>query len=227
MYSNFKSAGEKLFLSGVNDTHSGNISLKEDNKIFITSRSAQLSDLKESDIIEASFDDEAADSKNVSSDLSIHRLIYKIKDAKAIIHAHPPNALALCVTENKILPQDMKGQSLFPQGISIIKTKPGTDPDEISRQLTGPISESRNLIIIKGYGTFAYAGSVDEALEITTSLELSSKIWLFSKLIPVKQAPAYPQSQNRFDQRKRSAIPQGIGVMGRRTGGYGRRDIKR
>ena len=96
MYSAFKSAGEKLFLSGVNDTHSGNISVKEGDKIFITSRSAALSALKESDIIEVGAADEAEASEKASSDLLIHKLIYKLKDAKAIMHAHPPNALALC-----------------------------------------------------------------------------------------------------------------------------------
>lgn len=229
MFEKFRMAGEKLFLSGCNDSHSGNISVKEGTGILITGRSAMLSCLKENDIVRVELEEGGQNDARASRDLAVHRFIYKTKGALSVIHAHPPNIMALCITENKILPQDVKGQALFHQGISILKGKQGADSDEISRQIMSALSEATNIIVAKGYGIFAFGSSLEEALEIATAVELSSKIWLLSKLVPQKQAQSYSnsQGQNRYDQRKRSAIPPGIGVMDRRTGGYGRRDIKR
>ena len=145
MFQEFRSAGEKLFLSGVNDTHSGNMSFRDGEKIFITAKNAMLSSLKEGDIIKVGLEEEYSTDSSASGDLLIHRLIYKITKSGAIIHAHPPNALALCVTENRILPQDFKGQSLFPSGVGIIKTKLGASIDEISQQVASALSEAKKL----------------------------------------------------------------------------------
>lgn len=229
MFERFKKAGETLFASGCNDSHSGNISVRQDGKLVITSRLAMLSSLNKEDLVEVSIDGSAPSDSIASRDLPVHRAIYSGSKNLAVIHAHLPNVLALCVTENKILPQDAKGQAFFPQGLSIIKPRQISDAEEILKLI---ISSSLNAnpyaAVIKGYGVFAAAASIEEALEVITSLELSSKVWLASKLVGARAPqPSHPSnsSPNRFDQRKRSAIPPGIGVMGRRTGGYNRRGM--
>ncbi|MFA5104083.1 MAG: class II aldolase/adducin family protein [Candidatus Margulisiibacteriota bacterium] len=232
MFERFKKAGEILFAAGCNDSHSGNISMRQDGKLIITSRLAMLSSLNKEDLVEAAVEGTSPTDGISSRDLPIHRAIYAGSKNLAVIHAHLPNALALCVTENKILPQDAKGQIFFPQGLSIIKPRQMSDAEEILKLI---MSSSLNSIpyaaVIKGYGVFAAASSIELALEVITSLELSSKVWLASKLVGARQTQPSPSansshsSANRYDQRKRSAIPPGIGVMGRRTGGYNRRGM--
>jgi len=230
MFERFKKAGEILFASGCNDSHSGNMSVRDGDGIMITSRLSMPSRLNKEDILAVRIDAGGPEDDLASRDLEFHRLIYKNSKNQAVIHAHLPNVLALCVTENKILPQDTKGQYFFPQGITILKPRQISDKDEIARLMSSSLSSSPFVAVIKGYGVFVAAGSLEEALEIMTCLEQSSKIWLASKLVGVKQTQpthsSQPSNNNRYDHnRKRSAIPPGIGVMGRRTGGYNRRGI--
>jgi len=226
----FKKIGESLFTLGLNDSHSGNISLRKDEKILITKRSAMLSILEKADLIEVALSESDSNDEIASRDLPIHREIYLASNNQAIIHAHLPNVMALCITENKILPQDTKGQTFFPQGISIIKPRQANDFGELlSAVKNSNLSSEPYVIAIKGYGVFVGAKNLLDAFEVITSLEQSAKIWLASKIVASKQNQSNQQTnstsgaQSRFDQRKRSAIPPGIGVMGRRTGGFSRR----
>ncbi len=232
MFERFKKAGETLFAGGCNDSHSGNISVRQDGKIIITSRLAMLSSLNKEDLVEVAIEGGSSSDGIASRDLPIHRAIYSGSKNLAVIHAHVPNALALCVTENRILPQDAKGQAFFPQGLSIIKPRQISDMEEIRKLImSSSLSSNPYAAVIKGYGIFTGASSIEEALEVMTSIELSSKIWLSSKLVGARQSQSSHStnsshsSSGRFDQRKRSAIPPGIGVMGRRTGGYNRRGM--
>lgn len=230
MFETFKTVGELLFLCGCNDSHSGNISIRNGDEILITKRTSMLSKLNKDDLIELSLTKESKQDELASRDLKIHREIYSSSSNMAIIHAHLPNVMALCITENKILPQDLKGQIFFPQGISIIKPKQLNDYNELVNLIkNSSLTSEPYVAVIRGYGVFIGAKTLFDALEVITSLEQSAKIWLLSKLvggvqsITSQQSGATSNNQTRFDQRKRSAIPPGIGVMGRRTGGYSRR----
>ncbi len=232
MFERFKKTGEILFASGCNDSHSGNISVRQEGGIIITSRLAMLSSLNKEDLLEVPLEGTSPSDGIASRDLPVHRAIYAASRHSAVVHAHLPNALALCVTENKILPQDSKGQAFFPQGLSIIKPRQIGDQSEILKSvMSSSLSANPYAAVIKGYGVFAAAATIEEALEVMTSIEMSSKIWLASKLVGSRQSQSQHSSssshssQNRYDHRKRSAIPPGIGVMGRRTGGFSRRGM--
>jgi L-fuculose-phosphate aldolase len=224
VFKRFETAAKILFQSGMNDSHSGNISSKEKDGIFITSRFAITSQLKEQDLLLVDLEKAGESDGLASRDILIHREIYRNTPAKAVIHAHLPSAMALSITENKILPQDVKGQALFPQGLQIIKPRPGAEKDELARMIVPCLGNHSGAAVIKGYGVFVWAGSVEEALEFTTALEMSSKVWLSTKLIPQKtshesRSAGHMQGQrSSFDHRKRTAIPPGIGVMDRRSG---------
>ncbi len=49
-----------------------------------------------------------------SAELAVHRSIYKKTSALAVVHAHPPYAVALSFTEKEIVPCDMEGRVLLP-----------------------------------------------------------------------------------------------------------------
>ncbi len=240
MFDKFAQAGAVLFSAGCNDSHSGNISVVSDESIVITAKNAMLGNLSKDQLITVPLEGDSYEAQ-ASRDVPIHRVIYKSTGAKAIVHAHIPSAMALSVTENKILPQDAKGQAMFPQGVCIVKIRQGADRDEIARMTAQVVSASPSAVVIKGYGAYAYGATIDEALEIMTALEMSSKIWMLSKMIPARQLPQHQSSQSQgqgpsnrhhgnssFGNKRRSAIPPGIGVMDRRTSSFStRRDIKR
>ncbi len=217
-----KKAMTVLFQSGMNDLTGGNISVLDSGKMTITSKGLYNDDIKAEDIIELQ---EGDGNEWASRDLIIHRAIYGNTAAKAIVHCHPKSAMALSLTENKILPQDAKGQSAFPFGLSIVKPRQVSDKDELSKAILSNMNPSPSAVVVKGYGIFTYASSLREALDLAFTLELSSDIWLKSKLINNKPEQR-PSQHQHYEQRKRSAIPPSIGVMDRRTVSY-RRDLKR
>ncbi len=233
MFEDFKKTGKVLFELGLTDSHSGNISTRNGDEILITSRESMLGYLNDEDIVKANIDEHPEDENCTSKDLLIHRMIYNNSSAGAVIHTHGANSLTLSLTENKILAQDAKGQFFFPQGVSILKVRQGATKEEIGKLIVSYMQDNACAVVVKACGMYVWAKTINEALEITTSLEKSSDIWLKSKLLSPRPQPQQQMTSShhqapRYDSRKRSAIPPSIGVMDRRTSSFGsRRDIKR
>lgn len=221
MFDQFAKIGRDLFLLNLNDAKSGNMSIRSENQLTITARTASLSDLDKKDILSLALDSESVD-EAASRDLNIHRAIYKNFSCNAIIHVHSPNATALSITENKIILQDAKGQSLFPYGVPNIRIQQSLQVNEIGRILSQILNSSYRSFVLKGHGTYVFAKDILEAFEFATCLENSCKITIASKLLFNKQQPQKAPEHHH----KRSAIPPSIGVMDRRTTGF-RRDMKR
>ena len=76
---------------------SGNISVRYKSGFLITPSGAKYSSLKGKDIVFVSLDGEFNGNKGIpSSEWRFHQDIYKNKwEAKAIVHAHSPNATAV------------------------------------------------------------------------------------------------------------------------------------
>lgn len=220
MFDQFAKIGRDLFLLNLNDARSGNMSVRNENQIIITSRGASLCDLDKKDVLSLDLDSQSGD-EAASRDLNIHRAIYKNFLWNAIIHVHSPNATTLSITENKIILQDAKGQSLFPYGVPIIRIQQNLQTQEIGKILSQILNSSYRAFVLKGHGAYVLAKDILEAFEFATCLENSCKIIIATKILFNKQQP-----QKAPEHHKRSAIPPSIGVMDRRTTGF-RRDMKR
>ncbi len=206
----FISAGKALFERGLTGLTSGTLSVKEGDKIYITRKGAVLRDLRESDIVETGLEGEAG---NASDDLPVHRAIYKETQFGAIIQAYPPNAIALSMNiENKIMPPDSRGQMLL-RSIPVVRarTSPaGARIDELSRFLPPIYKSGYAVSVVKELGTFAVAENLSEALELTICAETSCRILAVNKSFAQPERHRPPEMEKR-----RSALPPSIGVMGR------------
>ena len=123
MFEQFQRIGRLLFQEGLIYSHGGNLSILEGNKIFITRRDAMLGELKEGDLIEVGIEPGEND-KLASRELPTHRAVYKQTGAKAIIHAHPAHAIAISITDNRVVPQDAEGIFLFKSAARIGSINP-------------------------------------------------------------------------------------------------------
>lgn len=208
----FISAGESLFVLGLSGVFSGTLSVREGDRIFITKKGAPLNGLSESDIVEVGIGDEPA--PDASDDLPIHKAIYKETQFNAIIQAYPPNAIALSMSiENKIMPQDSRGQFML-RSIPVVRARTSnlqTRIDELSKYLPPIYKSGYSISVVKDFGTFAVSGSLNEALELTVVAEASCKIITTNKMIAGTEKQRSPEPE-----RRRSAIPPSIGVMDRR-----------
>ncbi|NQU17635.1 MAG: class II aldolase/adducin family protein [Candidatus Saganbacteria bacterium] len=215
MIEEFRLVGKKLFEEGLISSHSGNLSIKRDGKIFITRHGAMLSELNEEDIIEVPLQGAGPNDQKASKELVVHRAVYNKCKALALIHAHPPYAIALSVSEEKIHPQDAEGR-FYMRSIPVVKTKNAFASEEAERQLPAIFNGGYHTCMLKGHGSFAEGESLLEAYKFTSVLSQSCHIL---SIIKTQSKPA-PSSSGRKENtppyRKRAAISEGIGIMGRR-----------
>jgi L-fuculose-phosphate aldolase len=212
MLEEFKRIGCFLFQEGLVDSHGGNLSLRQEDKIYITRRDTMLGDLKEGDIVEVGLEVSEAD-KLASRELPTHRAIYKATGAKAIVHAHPTSAIAVSITDNKIIPQDAEGLHVF-RSAAIVRVHNPIGSEEVGRLLPTFLQGSNVVAVVKGHGSFAIGQDMEEAYKYTSCLEQSCKVLVAIRSSGGARPPA-PTRERTQPERPRSAIPPGIGVMDR------------
>ena len=73
----FQSVGNDLFLRGLITSHGGNMSMRLNDRIIITRTGCMLGHITKSDLVEASIATNDDTPKNASSEIAVHRAIYK------------------------------------------------------------------------------------------------------------------------------------------------------
>jgi len=174
MHREFNQIGRDLFLQGLNSSHSGNLSIRLGDRLVITRRGSMLHNLKETDLIETGLDKNDSHIALASTEIGVHRSIYKNTSALAIVHAHPVYATALSLVEDEIIPIDSEGQYMLHK-IPVIGFEHTVGSDEVARVLPEFLKEYK-LIMIRGHGSFATGQLIEEAYQWTSSLENICKI---------------------------------------------------
>lgn len=175
----FRAVGRDLFLRGLVSSHSGNLSIRHRSfhgrTITITRHGSQLGHLGKSDLVTVALDGEIPPEVSPSMELPRHRAIYGATSARAIVHAHPPHAIALSLLADEIAPQDLEGAYLLGK-VPVVEPKdPATEglAQELARH---PIA------ILRGHGSFAVGDSLGDALQWTMALEDSCLILLWLQM---------------------------------------------
>ncbi|HWJ04110.1 MAG TPA: aldolase [Verrucomicrobiae bacterium] len=174
MYREFSQIGRDLFLQGLNSSHSGNMSIRLGDRLVITRRGSMLGRLKESDLIETGLDKNDSHITLASTEIGVHRSIYKNTAALAIVHAHPVYATALSLVDEEIIPIDSEGQYMLHR-IPVLSFEHTVGSEEVARILPEYLKEYK-VVMIRGHGSFATGQLIEEAYQWTSSLENISKI---------------------------------------------------
>jgi L-fuculose-phosphate aldolase len=183
----FQTVGHDLFTKGLVSSHSGNLSIRLGERIIITRRGSRLNCLEENDLIETGLNRNDRNTPLASVELAVHRAIYRQTPALAIVHAHPPHAVALSLTEREIVPIDTEGQSAVPRVPVLgwgMEVKPGGLGDEIA-----PALKNSRAVLVHGHGTFAIGQLLEEAHNYTTTLEESCQVICLLKSLRGESAP--------------------------------------
>jgi L-fuculose-phosphate aldolase len=183
MLSQFQTIGQALFAQGLVSPQSGNLSVKLGERLVITHRGSALGFIQEGDLVETGINKNNRATPLASTELEVHRSIYKHTSALAVVHAHPPYAVALSFTEKEIVPADVEGQALL-SSVPILCTdmewRPGELSDEIARLLV-----DHRVVLIRGHGTFAASQLLEEAYYYTVVLEQSCRLLYLLKALRV------------------------------------------
>jgi len=175
--------GCNLFNQGLVSSHSGNLSIRLGERLSITRRFCMLGHLSEYDVVETGITKNDRATPLASSELVVHRSIYQETPALAIVHAHPPHAVALSFVEKEIVPCDREG-SLVLGRVPVLKENPGVGTEELARLIAQELKQHR-IVVICGHGSFATGQLLEEAYHYTTALEESCRILYLLKTLGV------------------------------------------
>lgn len=169
IYDEFRQVGEDLLRLGLTTSHGGNMSVRHQGKVVITAHFAMLGRLDPGDLVEVPLR-EMPDQlvSDVSKDVVLHQLIYKYTPAGAVIHAHPPHAVALSLENDMIMPEDLEG-AVFLREIPVIS--PGAASDQAPQLL-----QTHTGVIVRGHGCYVVGRSLTEALAYTSALGFTCEV---------------------------------------------------
>ncbi|MHB8781791.1 MAG: aldolase, partial [Candidatus Geothermincolia bacterium] len=173
-------------LQGVNSSHSGNMSVREGDRIHITRRGSMLGCLTQRDIVDTSLEGDDSHITLASTEIKIHRAIYQNTSALAIVHAHPPTAIALSLRRDAITPVDAEGIYYF-KSIPVLRAQDTIGSSEVAAGLWRDLANYK-AVMVAGHGSFAVGQMLEEAYQWTSSLEASCRMLLLHELLGVAAA---------------------------------------
>jgi L-fuculose-phosphate aldolase len=174
MLAQFQRVGRDLFTRGLVASHTGNLSIRLRNHIIITRRGCMLGDIQERDLIETGIEKNDRSTPLASTELAVHRAIYQMTSARAIIHAHPPYATALSLVKKEIVPKCAEGLATVGRVPVLgwnVEVKPGGLAVTIAEAL-----KDHHVVMIHSHGCFATGQILEDAFNCTTALEECSQV---------------------------------------------------
>ena len=175
MYSGeFERIGKRLFTEHLVGGNFGNISVRKGDEGFFIKRTGSYLDVA-GELVFVPLRGDAPD--DASSEYRVHREVYRKTKHEAVIHAHPPCAVAASLVMDEVVPEDSEGEMLCPN-IPVVQGAPGSQEfaDTVTRALT-----SSKLVIARGHGTFAAGKTLDEAYVYTSLAEHSCRVLLMKR----------------------------------------------
>ena len=174
MFEEFQRIGTYLAMTGLISSHAGNLSARMGDQLYITRRGSMLGLLREGDVIETALDQDDGHVVMASTEIVVHRAIYDATAALAIVHCHPPHAIALSLESDSIVPLDSEGSYLLHR-VPVVAAEKTIGSTEVAG-LVAPLLKDYKIVMVRGHGSFAIGQLMEEALMVSSTLEMSSKI---------------------------------------------------
>ena len=156
----------------------GNVSFRiSDREILITPSGVNKTDLDPSQMARITIDDEIL-SGTPSSERKMHLEVYRrCPKAKAVVHAHPPTAIAWSIARPDLreLPSDCMSEVILAVGrIPIVPyARPGTSQ---MGEVLAPYLPGSRVMILARHGAISWGENLDEAYNGMERLEHSALI---------------------------------------------------
>ena len=184
LISQFQTVGRDLSARGLVSSHSGNLSIRLGERLCITHRGSMLGCLEEHDIVETGINKNDRSTPLASTELTVHRTIYKRTPASAIVHAHPAYAVALSFSEQEIIPCDAEGGLLLSK-VPVLGRGTTVKPGELAEEIAEALKTNK-IVLVYGHGSFAAAQLLEEAYQYTTTLEESCRLLYLLKTLQIE-----------------------------------------
>jgi L-fuculose-phosphate aldolase len=203
MLDQFQMFGSDLFLRGLTSSHGGNMSVRMGDRIIITRTGSMLGHLTETDLIETGLEQNDSGVMLASSELVVHRAIYRNTSALAVVHVHPPHAIAFSLIEKEaIIPVCNEGSYCFKK-IPIIQTELTTGSKEVAKLASQWLREYK-LIMLRGHGCFSTGPMLEEAFQWCVSMEEACRVLYYLRTLQQAQIALENQGDQALEYRKHS-----------------------
>jgi len=181
VFRQFQEIGRDLYVAALVSSHGGNLSMRFGDRVVIKRRGAMLGRLKEGDLIDTGLEKADSGVLLASTELVVHRAIYRATPALAIVHAHPRTAIALSLSRDEIVPIDNEGSYLLHK-VPVVAAEFASGSAEMVERLPAALQEYK-IAMLRGHGCFAIGQTLDEAFQWVSCLEESCQIILAAKSI--------------------------------------------
>lgn len=190
-----RETGRAIMLTRGNNTHSGNLALRDpdDRDVFhITASGSQIGALIPSDIVPVRFSRVSWGDGRASTESTIHRKILALPGVEASIHAHYLSAISVSFdareAQNFLLYEgDVQGTEEFAfvpvdrTGAWVLgKVPSGTYREPVgSKEMESRIPRylsASPATLVKGHGPFVRGGSLEECLHLLGVVDASAKL---------------------------------------------------
>jgi L-fuculose-phosphate aldolase len=212
--------GQMLHQSGYVAATDGNLSVRlDDERILVTPTGMSKGMLRPADMVIVNLEGRLlAGKRNVSSEIAMHLLIYRLRrDVRGIVHAHPPTATGFAAA-GLALNQPLVCEVVIGLG-SIPLAKYGTPGTPELSDALAPLVPNYDAILMANHGVVAFADTLHHAYMKMETVEHFAKIALVTHLLG-RQQPLDEVEVEKLNlvrakyQNQSSAIPEPCAVGG-------------
>ena len=160
--------GEKLFERRLVSGWGGNLSCRYGrDRFLVTTSGAALGFLGAADVVEIDARGQAVrPGRQPSSETPLHLAVYAATDARAVVHAHPPEIVAGCRDIEEFVPLSFEEKYTLGRVPVIVHEGPTVaDPEPVAEALS-----DHPVVILRGHGTVARGRDLMEAFLVTDLL---------------------------------------------------------
>jgi L-fuculose-phosphate aldolase len=174
IYEQIREIGRDLYVQNMISSHGGNISMRVGDRVVIKRRGAQLGRLKPADLIETSIEKNDSGVVLASTELLVHRTIYQMTPALAVVHCHPRTAIAFSLSRDEIVPIDNEASYLLKK-VPVVTEEFASGTPEMAIKVATALQQYK-IIMLRGHGSFATGQTLEEAFHWSSTLEEACQI---------------------------------------------------
>jgi L-fuculose-phosphate aldolase len=172
---------------GLNDSHSGNASLRDGDLAWITPTGCSGDTLRASDLLACPL--ESVPPAGASLDAPLHLAVYAARPAaRAVLHSHGPHSIAMTLAGGDFEPVDFEGRYYFPR-VPVLDIPHELYTARSPAAVAATLAVHR-ICVVRGHGVYAAAESLDLAYKWTCSLESSARIAWLARAAGLESGPA-------------------------------------
>jgi L-fuculose-phosphate aldolase len=176
----------RLYKKGLTTTSGGNVSMRVNDKIYITPSQTDKGNMKSKEIgIITLKGENLTPDKKLSMETGMHLAIYnKRKDVKAIVHAHPFTATTLAAEPN-LIDTTINGEARAMLGKPSFAPYQTMGTPDLANEVANALSKS-NVAILQHHGILAVGDNLLQAFDRLELMEMTARGIVLRKLMGIE-----------------------------------------